>query len=210
MKPAWMRHKAKPIQPGKHQRQTRYRKNKLVLLGGGLLVAVLFFAFTSLVNHSSSTKNATGKKANNQAQEQASSQSKGSITPLMETVRNDVQENTSGRFIQATLAHEYSGTGRRGKRGSGVASKAPRWGASASNTLAAYLRFPTRSRSGGATTVWRRQSRFFRSDAAIPKCSEGSIAGICARPGPVAGFKHRKSRYLGCSAGAGDDARVAD
>ncbi len=48
-------------------------------------------------NHSSSTKKTTGKKANNQAQQQAPGQSKGSVTPLMETVRNDVQENTSGQ-----------------------------------------------------------------------------------------------------------------
>ena len=37
--------------------KTGIEKSKLILLGGGLLVAVLFFAFTSLVNHSSSMKN---------------------------------------------------------------------------------------------------------------------------------------------------------
>jgi hypothetical protein len=72
-------------------------KSKLILLGGGLLVAVLFFAFTSLVNHSSTTKKTAEKQPNHQAQQQTPSQSKGSVTPLMETVHNDVQENTSGQ-----------------------------------------------------------------------------------------------------------------
>jgi len=54
-------------------------KSKLIMLGGGLLVAVLFFAVTSLVNHSSSMQKANGKKANNQAQQQAPGQSKGNL-----------------------------------------------------------------------------------------------------------------------------------
>jgi type IV secretory pathway VirB10-like protein len=77
--------------------KTGIENSKLILLGGGLLVAVLFFAFTSLVNHSSSMKKATGKKANNQSQQQAPALSKGSVTPVMETVRNDVEENTNGQ-----------------------------------------------------------------------------------------------------------------
>jgi type IV secretory pathway VirB10-like protein len=111
-------------------------KNKLVLLGGGLLVAVLFFAFTSLVNHSSSTKNATGKKANNQAQEQASSQSKGSITPLMETVRNDVQENTSGQVHPGDIKRTSTPAPGAGESAGAALPRKPRaGGASASNTL---------------------------------------------------------------------------
>jgi Bacterial conjugation TrbI-like protein len=77
--------------------KTGIEKSKLILLGGGLLVAVLFFVFTSLVNHSPSMKKASGKKANNPTELQAPGQSKGSVTPLMETARNDVQENASGQ-----------------------------------------------------------------------------------------------------------------
>jgi type IV secretory pathway VirB10-like protein len=72
-------------------------KSKLIMLGGGLLAAVLFLALTSLVNHSSTTKKAAEKQPSHSAQQQASSPSKGSVTPLMETVHTDVQENTSGQ-----------------------------------------------------------------------------------------------------------------
>jgi len=72
-------------------------KSKLIMLGGGLLAAVLFLALTSLVNRSSTTKKAAEKQPSHPAQQQASSPSKGSVTPLMETVHTDVQENTSGQ-----------------------------------------------------------------------------------------------------------------
>jgi type IV secretory pathway VirB10-like protein len=72
-------------------------KSKLILLGGGLLAAVLFLALTSLVNRSSTTKKAAEKQPSHPAQQQMSSQSKGSVTPLMETVQNNAQENTSGQ-----------------------------------------------------------------------------------------------------------------
>jgi hypothetical protein len=72
-------------------------KSKLMMLGGGLLAAVLFLALTSLVNHSSTAKKAADKQPSHLAQQQASGPSKGSVTPLMETVHTDVQENTSGQ-----------------------------------------------------------------------------------------------------------------
>jgi len=72
-------------------------KSKLIMLGGGLLAAVLFLALTSLVNHSSTTKKAAEKQPSHPAQQQTPTQSKGSVTPLMETVHTDVQENTSGQ-----------------------------------------------------------------------------------------------------------------
>ena len=72
-------------------------KSKLIMLGGGLLAAVLFLALTSLINHSSTAKKATEKQLSHPAQQQASSPSKGSVTPLMETVQTNAQENTSGQ-----------------------------------------------------------------------------------------------------------------
>jgi len=72
-------------------------KNKLIMLGGGLLAAVLFLALTSLVNNSSTTKKAAEKQPSHPAQQQTPTQSEGSVTPLMETVHADVQENTSGQ-----------------------------------------------------------------------------------------------------------------
>jgi len=72
-------------------------KSKLIMLGGGLLAAVLFLALTSLVNHSSTTKKAAEKQPSHPAQQQTPTQSKGSVTPLMETVQTNPQENTSGQ-----------------------------------------------------------------------------------------------------------------
>jgi len=72
-------------------------KSKLFLLSGGLLVAVLFFALTSLGHHSPATKKTAEKQPSNRTQEQALSQPKGSVTPLMETVQTNAQENTSGQ-----------------------------------------------------------------------------------------------------------------
>jgi len=72
-------------------------KSKLIMLGGGLLAAVLFLALTSLVNHSSTTKKTAEKQPGNPTQQQAPTQPKGSVTPLMETVQTNAQENTSGQ-----------------------------------------------------------------------------------------------------------------
>ena len=72
-------------------------KSKLIMLGGGLLAAVLFLALTSLVHHSSATKKTAEKQPGNPTQQQTPTQSKGSVTPLMETVQTNAQENTSGQ-----------------------------------------------------------------------------------------------------------------
>jgi type IV secretory pathway VirB10-like protein len=72
-------------------------KSKLIMLGGGLLAAVLFLALTSLVNHSSTTKKTAEKQPGNPTQQQAPTQPKGSVTPLMETVQTNAQENASGQ-----------------------------------------------------------------------------------------------------------------
>jgi len=72
-------------------------KSKLSFLGGGLLVAVLFFALTSLVHHSPAAKKTAEKQPSNFAQQQTPSQPKGSVTPLMETVQTNAPENTSGQ-----------------------------------------------------------------------------------------------------------------
>jgi len=122
--------------------KTGIEKSKLILLGGGLLVAVLFFAFTSLVNHSSSTKNTTGKKANNQAQQQAPGQSKGSVTPLMETVRNDVQENTGGQVHPGDIKRTSTPAPGAGESAGAALPRKPRVGGTASaNTLGAIPSF---------------------------------------------------------------------
>jgi hypothetical protein len=86
-------------------------KSKLIMLGGGLLAAVLFLALTSLVNRSSTTKKAAEKQPSHPVQQQTPSPSKGSVTPLMETVQTNVQEDASGQVHPGDIKH--SGTGRR-------------------------------------------------------------------------------------------------
>jgi hypothetical protein len=78
--------------------KSRIEKSKLIMLGGGLLAAVLFLALTSLVNRSSTTKKATEKQPGAiRYNSKRQAQPKGSVTPLMETVQTNAQENTSGQ-----------------------------------------------------------------------------------------------------------------
>jgi hypothetical protein len=117
-------------------------KSKLILLGGGLLVAVLFFAFTTLVNHSSGTKKTTEKQPNHQAQQQTPSQSKGSVTPLMETVHNDVQENTSGQVHPGDIKRTSTPAPGAGESAGAALPRKPQAGGTASaNSLGAIPSF---------------------------------------------------------------------
>lgn len=72
-------------------------KNKLILLGGGLAVAVLFFVFTAIVGKSPK-KQTTAKPNGPQASLSGSKQSKGSVTPVMETVHTPAPDNSSGQL----------------------------------------------------------------------------------------------------------------
>jgi hypothetical protein len=122
--------------------KTGIEKSKLILLGGGLLVAVLFFAFTSLINHSSLTKKTTGRQTNHQAQQQVSSQSKGSVTPLMETVRNDAQENTNGQVRPGDIKRTSTPAPGAGESAGAALPRKPRAGGTASaNTLGSIPSF---------------------------------------------------------------------
>ena len=74
-------------------------KSKLILLGGGLAVAVLFFVFTAIVGKSPK-KLATVKQASQsqEAKQEQATPSKGSVTPLMDTVRTPAPDNTNGQL----------------------------------------------------------------------------------------------------------------
>ena len=72
-------------------------KGKLILLGGGLAVAVLFFVFTAIVGKSPK-KLAAAKPQSQQAKQEQSPPSKGSVTPLMDTVRTPAPDNSSGQL----------------------------------------------------------------------------------------------------------------
>ena len=72
-------------------------KNKLLLLGGGLAIAVLFFIFTALVGKSPKRQIAA-KAPSQQGKQEMTPPTKGSVTPLMETVRNPAPDNSGGQL----------------------------------------------------------------------------------------------------------------
>jgi len=70
---------------------------KLALVGGGLLVAILFFVLTAVVKKSPKHEVAA-KHPVQQSSQETSQQSKGSITPLMDTERPPSPDNSSGQL----------------------------------------------------------------------------------------------------------------
>lgn len=72
-------------------------KGKLILLGGGLAVAVLFFVFTAVVGKSPK-KLVAARPPSQEAGREPSPPPKGSVTPLMDTVRTPAPENSSGQL----------------------------------------------------------------------------------------------------------------
>jgi len=77
-------------------------KSKLILLGGGLAVAVLFFVFTAIVSKSPK-KQALVKPPNQQAKKEQPKPPQGSVTPVMDTVRTPAPENTNGQLGPADI-----------------------------------------------------------------------------------------------------------
>jgi hypothetical protein len=74
-------------------------KSKLILLGSGLAVAVLFFVFTAIVGNS--PKKPTPVKQGAQYQQTKQEQTtppKSSVTPLMDTPRTPGPDNASGQL----------------------------------------------------------------------------------------------------------------
>lgn len=72
-------------------------KGKLLLLGGGLAVAVLFFVLTAIVSKSP-RKLAVMKPLSQQSKQEQSKPVQGSVTPLMDTVHTPAPDNTSGQL----------------------------------------------------------------------------------------------------------------
>jgi hypothetical protein len=72
-------------------------KSKLILLGGGLAVAVLFFVVTAVVGRSPK-KPVSARQSSQQAKKEVTKPTKGSVTPLMDTVRTPEPDNSNGRL----------------------------------------------------------------------------------------------------------------
>ena len=86
-------------------------KNKLILLGGGLAVAVLFFVFTAIVGKSPK-KQTTARPNGPQASLSGAKQPNGSVTPVMETVRTPPPDNSSGQLGPGDIRRTRSSDGK--------------------------------------------------------------------------------------------------
>jgi hypothetical protein len=86
-------------------------KNKLILLGGGLAVAVLFFVFTAIVGKSPK-KQTTAKPNGPQASLSGSKQAKGSVTPVMEAVHTPSPDNSGGQLGPGDIRRTRSSDGK--------------------------------------------------------------------------------------------------
>ena len=86
-------------------------KSKLILLGGGLLLAVLFFVFTAVSGRSPGRRNLTGKPSSQQTQQPNTNPFQGSVTPLMDAVRTPSSENTGGQVHAGDIERTRSITG---------------------------------------------------------------------------------------------------
>jgi len=85
-------------------------KGKLLLLGGGLVVAVLFFVFTAIAGHT--PKKQLAAKPQAQQQKQAETKpNKGSVTPLMDTVHPPAQDNGGGQIGPGDIRRTRALTG---------------------------------------------------------------------------------------------------
>jgi Bacterial conjugation TrbI-like protein len=83
-------------------------RSKVILLGGGLLIAVLFFVFTAIAGKSHSPRTASEKQS---PQQQKTDEHKGSVTPLMETVRKPAPDNAGGQLGPADIKRTRSSDG---------------------------------------------------------------------------------------------------
>jgi hypothetical protein len=85
-------------------------KGKLLLLSGGLAVAVLFFIITAIAGHT--PKKQIAAKPQPQQQKQAETKlAKGSVTPVMETVRTPASDNSAGQLGPGDIRRTRTLTG---------------------------------------------------------------------------------------------------
>jgi hypothetical protein len=85
-------------------------KGKLLLLGGGLAVAVLFFIITAIAGHT--PKKQFAAKPQPQQQKQAEPKSaKASVTPVMETVHTPAPDNSAGQLGPGDIRRTRALTG---------------------------------------------------------------------------------------------------
>jgi hypothetical protein len=90
----------------------RINKKQLAMVGGGLAVALLFFLFTVVTGKSPKRQASASKQTTQQSKPADAKPSKGSVTPVMETVRTPAPDNSSGQLgpndIRRTRATDSS------------------------------------------------------------------------------------------------------
>jgi len=146
--PALVEDRADVQQPARHatregsEGKSGIEKSKLIMLGVGLLAAVLFLALTSLLHHSPPANKTAEKHPGNPTQQQTPTQSKGSVTPLMETVQTNAQENTSGQVHPGDIKRTSTPTPGAGDNLGAASPAKPHAGSAAgANTLGAIPSF---------------------------------------------------------------------
>jgi type IV secretory pathway VirB10-like protein len=178
-------------------------KRKLIVLGGGLLAAVLFFALTSLVHHSPATKKTAEKQPGNPTQQQTPTQSKGSVTPLMDTVQTSAQENTSGQVHPGDIKRTSTQAPGAGDSSSAALLAMPRAGSAAgANTLGAIPSFSDTQQkweepqpygeAGHASPVQAQQTQNALKEASlvfvrapVQSLTAGTVTHVSVDTGPV-------------------------
>jgi hypothetical protein len=83
-------------------------KNKMLLIGGGLLAAIMFFVVTMFLGKPSGKKTTAPGNAHTTQQKTSP---KGSVTPLMDTLHNPTQSNSSGQLSPEDINRTKTSTG---------------------------------------------------------------------------------------------------
>ena len=87
-------------------------KGKLRLLGGGLAVAVLFFIITAIAGHTPKKQISAMPQTPQQKQAEARP-AKGSVTPVMDTVRTTTPDNSGGQLGPSDIRRTRALTGQK-------------------------------------------------------------------------------------------------
>ena len=156
-------------------------KSKLVLLGGGLAVAVLFFVFTALVGKSPKKQAAGGAALSSEAGGHEAIQGK------RDPCHGDRSHSRTGQFKRALGPGDIRRT--RSSDGVGVRTRTrvPRGPQRPSRRrrilLGTFLHSPTRSKSGKSRSRTASFSRIDVASAQQQNGLEGGITHLRAQPG---------------------------
>jgi len=99
-------------------------KGKLLFLGGGLTVAVLFFIITAIAGHAPKKQIAVKPQIRQQKQAETKP-AKGSVTPVMETERTPAPDNSAGQLGPGDIRRTRALTGSTALKSNSDANERP-------------------------------------------------------------------------------------